>query len=296
MRRHLPLFLFFFVPCVLRAQREVHLVYNRMVDRAMASAARHDHLAAMASYDSAIAVLPWEPAIYFDAVLSALATGRTDKANTWLLTGVANGFDPTLFTDPAWVRFMDSEESAPYRQRADQCRANFTSRADTAFIAQLDAMYRRDQITRDGSAEMLRNDSLNFEELITRCDAHGFPSAVEIGPSIGVVHLLLWHHRGPEYPDSPQWQRILPFIHTAMDAGRLDPAFLCMFDDLNDKDHGRPMRYGALLGYYRNMPEEVFLVDPVTLTMNRASVGWGPIADFADVVGVDPRLIRYAVK
>ena len=281
-----------FVPVVLWAQRDAHIRFNRLVDRAMALAVSEEYGSALASYDSALSIIPWETGVYFDAVVSAIAAGRPDKANTYLCAGVEHGFDPAVFTDPNWDLFLASEASAPFRNQKDHCRARFLARADTATIRRIRAMGERDQSVRDGSATMLHNDSLNFEELIAISEEQGFPSAMTIGPSM--VWTLLWHHRGAEYPTSPQWRRILPFIHEAIDAGHLDPAFLCMFEDMNDRDNGHPMRYGALLGYYRSMPEEALLVDPQELQRNRASVGWGPIIDFAAVVGVDPKRIRYA--
>lgn len=276
-----------------QAQKEKYVKHNLLVDRASNAAARGDLVLAEALYDSAVKVIPWDPAVYFDATLIALRAGQPTNANEFLCRGVENGFDPALFFDSLYSAFLGSEAAQPFRSKQSELQERFAEHADSVTIRKLKSMHERDQAHRDGGPLQERSDSLNFEEFIALCDAKGFPNARSVGHSMGIPWLLLWHHRDT-YPESRSWRRVLPHIHSAIDAGDLDPSFLCMFDDMSDKEAGRPMRYGALLSYYQRTPADVLLVDPVRLQQSRDSVGWGPIEDFARQVGLDPSKIRYA--
>lgn len=141
---------------------------------------------------------------------------------------------------------------------------------------------------------MSQVDSLNFEYLIHYFGKHGFPDPRRLGQARADLEILLWHHRGSEYPGSSQWQRALPFIQRAMAAGVLPPDYLAMLDDYSDKEAGRPMRYGVLLFYYSSSPAELYFVNRGTLNANRAAIGLGTIEDAALVAGVDLRQVRFA--
>lgn len=54
------------------------------------------------------------------------------------------------------------------------------------------------------------------------------------------------------------------------------------------------MTYGALLTFNRKETSKWYLVDRATLNANRASVGLGPIEDFAFRTGLDLSKARFA--
>jgi hypothetical protein len=281
------------------AQREGWVEHNRLVDSAEFLAFKGRHQDALTIYERLMRPEAILPGPYFDAIETCLLTGQSGKANEFLSIAVQHGFVPEVFRfDSLLMAHMGSDASKEFRDKRRELEMVFAAKADSALIQELGAMFHRDQrVRKDGSddATMHLVDSLNFERLIALCEQRGgFPNSGALGNGAGHLHSLLWHHRSPEYPVSDQWERILPYIHEAIDAGELSPAYLCMFDDFADQEAGRPMRYGALLYYYQSMPELLYFVDRATLDRNRASVGWGPITWFAETAGIDLGTVRFA--
>lgn len=54
------------------------------------------------------------------------------------------------------------------------------------------------------------------------------------------------------------------------------------------------MKYGMLLGYYRNFPEKLYLADRAQVNVNRAKVGIGTIEEAAATIGIDLSKVRFA--
>ncbi|MFT3885601.1 MAG: tetratricopeptide repeat protein [Flavobacteriales bacterium] len=270
-----------------------------LFDRASTHAARQEWKDALRCFDEAFTLDPWQAPYYYEAFSAALAMGDTARANEMLRAGVHHGFNPEVWTgDKKLVGFLAGPSSTPFRAHWDEDKRAFTVLVDTTFISELDSMVIEDQRFRaeEWGPQMHLVDSLNFEGLIHHFDHYGLPDPPTLRAAYGNLFLLLWHHRGPEYPGSPQWQRVLPHIRKAIDEGLLEPSFLCMFDDFSDHERGLPMRYGALLYYFSALPESLYFVDWDTLTSNRASVGWGPIEDFAIQMGVSLSNVRFAPK
>lgn len=260
--------------------------------------ANGDHLQALENYKAAFALDPWSSMYCYDAVSSAIAAKDPSSANALLSLGVQHGFDPKTYTGALDLQeHLTSDASLPFRRSWSNDRKIFASTADSALIEQLIDLAEADQSVRkrNGSAvDEARTDSTNFESLLRIVEKRGFPTAQKVGLTSGVVWLLLWHHRAPEYPDSEQWLRILPFVRSAIEVGDLSPSFLCMFDDYADFVVGRPMRYGTLLGYFRGTPEHLYFVERGTLDRDRAFVGLGPIEWTAAELGVDLNNVRFA--
>ncbi len=234
----------------------------------------------------------------FDAVSSALAVGDTALANKLLSMGVQHGFDPSAFSGASDLQaHLRSPASLTFRNGFQRDRQTFAARCDSALINEIEIMREADQSARRGKGctdETRRVDSLNFEQLIALVEKHGFPTERSLGLSVGSVHLLLWHHRPPEYPRTAQWRRMLPRIQEAIAKGDLAPNYLCMFDDMADFEAGKPQRYGTLVNYFNQQPDMIFLTDRATLNANRASVGLGPIEWDAEEAGMDLSKARFA--
>ncbi|MCI1754237.1 MAG: hypothetical protein LKM36_15655 [Flavobacteriales bacterium] len=281
-------------PSMAQTPKERSVQHKELIVQADASSNAGDYKKAVPLYDSALALVNWDVFAYFDATLAALQAGREDKANEFLLKGVEHGFVPSVYQDSIYTAFLASDASKPFRDQQAEATKKFAAHADSATIKQLMRLATTDQASREGTPSDLRNDSLNFEELITICENKDFPTAHTVGSTSGTPWLLLWHHRGAEYPDSPQWKRIIPYIEKAIDTGDLDPAFLCMFEDYSNGEKGIPMQYGVLIGYYRNFPEKLYLADRAQMNANRAKVGMGTIEDAAFISGVDLTKVRFA--
>ena len=271
------------------AQKENYLSYVEHYQHALALSARSDHQAALNEFKAAFNFNPWVPSDYFDAVLSALKAGDEQRANEFLSEGVRHGFTPQTFYDSLYTAHLQGDASLPFKAHWYEDKLAFAAGADSALIEELDVMVVLDQFVRTSGANeerMAEADYTNFEHLIAICQRNGMPSSRTIGHHYGSMFLLLWHHRGPEYPASAQWKRMLPFIHQAIDAGELSPAFLCAFDDMSDYHAGRPMRYGVLVDYF-SPTGHIKLIARDELNRNRASVGLETIEDYAKREGLD---------
>ena len=283
------------LPSIAQTPKERSVLHKELIVQADAASNAGDYKKAVPLYEAALKLVNWDLDPYFDATLAALQSGREDKANEFLLNGVENGFDPMVFIDSSFTHFLGSEASKPFRDGRGEASRKFASHADSAIIKQIEAMIVVDQEGgREDSLITKRNDSLNFDELLKLCKEKGFPVARTTGVASNEVWLLLWHHRGAEYPDSPQWKRIIPYIDQAIDAGEMDPSILFGFDDFSNGEKGIPMKYGMLLGYYRNFPEKLYLADRAQVNANRASVGMGTIEKAAATSGIDLSKVRFA--
>ena len=271
------------------AQKDTYLAYLKHNQQALVLSSQGEHAAALAEFETAFAVYPWVQSDYFEAVLSALMAGDAERANRFLSEGVRHGFTPEAFYDSTYTAHLQGDAPVPFREQWHQDKLAFAAGADSALIEELDVMVVLDQFVRTSGANeerMAEADYTNFEHLIAICQRNGMPSSRTIGHHYGSMFLLLWHHRGPEYPASAQWKRMLPFIHQAIDAGELSPAFLCAFDDMSDYHAGRPMRYGVLVDYF-SPTGHIKLIARDELNRNRASVGLETIEDYAKREGLD---------
>lgn len=289
----LPVLLLMGIPAMAQTPKENSIRYNQLIAQAAMATAKGTPQRAIPLYDMAFTLANWGLYNYFLATETALEAGRADKANEYLLLGVGQGMQPHLYSDSIYDAFLASDDSKLFKDSSELVHTQFAARTDSAVIKRLQQLYARDQQTRDGSPLEAHYDSLNFDALISICEEKGFPVTRTVGSTSGQAWLLLWHHRDT-YPATAQWQKVLPFIHAAMDTGDLDPASLCGFDDFAASEEGLPMPYGTLLGYYRNHPEKLYFIDRKRLNANRASVGWAPIEQDAEIFGIDLSGVRFA--
>ena len=131
-------------------------------------------------------------------------------------------FDKSAYSDNYWL-VKDS-----------LLNVHFNS-IDLEYSNELQRLKELDQADRSGSVESRSTDSLNFEVLITLSKQRGFPTFEKTGYGMEIATLLLWHHRGKEYPNSMQWQRIIPLIQKGINHGKIDPQFFKAFEDYNQK-------------------------------------------------------------
>jgi hypothetical protein len=118
-------------------------------------------------------------------------------------------------------------------------------------------------------------DSTAIDRFIALVERVGFPTAMTVGPaSIPIRRLLV--DQLPGYPDAPGWQVLLPHIQWAIARGTLEPEFLCLYQDIADHDHGRPLTYGVAMRRYLDEPR-ILLAPRARIDAARAALGLGPI-------------------
>lgn len=267
------------------------LLASRLLNEAEVLHAKAQAEEAIALYQQAFHLDPWAFHAYLDAFKAALDLPDSGLAGQFLRSGARHGLKLDWYTDmPRLIDFLASPAAVDLNESLKEDEITFGSFADSAFIKVLDSLVIEDQRYRMGMFDrdkIAYVDSTNFEFLIHYFEHHGFPDARRLGHALNDLDVLLWHHRGEEYPGSPQWRRVLPFIRGAMAQGNLPPSFLARYEDYADHAAGRPMRYGALLNFLSNSPSELRFIDKAQLNDNRTTIGWCPIEEAAFLAGFD---------
>jgi hypothetical protein len=280
--------------CSAQTPKEKFITYSLQIDRAETAAAHNEHVQAMAIYDSAFVLLPFMAPDYFDAVLNALAAGSDDRANDLLIQGAENGMSVEGMYDSTLQAFLLSERSMPYLNMREYMKTRWLQHADTAMINMVGNIGDGNLTIEDSNGAIVQvPDTTAFDRLLAMAQKHGFPTPLAVGSNFYIIQSLLFNQL-EDYPDSPKWQQILPYIRSAIDRGALPADYLAPFQDMADLAAGRPMSYGVMLSFYRKDPDKWLLVDRKTLAKNRQSVGLGPIEDYVFRWGLDPELVRFA--
>ncbi len=267
------------------AQSPEHIACNRLLNAASVHAIKGGPQAALAAYDGALPCAPWALWHFIEASATALQFGDTAKAMGYVVELHRRGGAPLIAYSPE-IKGVFAKGIAPTRRATlDMADHTWSERADSIWIKALIEMKELDQSDRSDEDVYLKNDSINLERLLTMTLERGFPTAAKVGASYGIVHLLLWHHRG-ELGRSPSFERYIGLVQKAMDLGDVEPDFLCGLRDYDDHEAGRALRYGTLLNYFSGTGH-VELVERNELNRNRASVGLPPIEDFASQMGLD---------
>lgn len=207
-------------------QDSTYFRYHILIEKGKGYMDSQHYQASFAAFDSAFALFPYVPYHYFDAFVSAVKASDFEKAYGYLVNGTLHGLNLSQWNTEEIQLFRTSIFSDRYHQAKDSLLHIHFQSIDLEYYRALEALKQRDQADR----QMFCNDSLNFEALIGLCAEKGFPTFPHTGYGCNIAWLLLWHHRD-EYPHSGQWQRIMPYIRAAINAGQLTPYFLKKFGE-----------------------------------------------------------------
>ena len=210
--------------------------YKRLNNLAHKTDSLGEFSSAIVYYDSMLNTIDFYPYDYFNAFSTAWKFGDSLKANDYLVQGALKGFDISGWYGEEIDEFSSREIGRKYLGIKDSLISEHFKSIDKDYYDELERLVARDQSIRDGGSEMLYNDSLNFETLIELSEQKGFPTFPLTGYGCNNATLLLWHHRGSEFPVSDQWKRIIPLINLDIKRGNLDPNFLQMHEDFNEKN------------------------------------------------------------
>lgn len=214
----------------LSAQVYDHQLYQIHKAKAEQFIADGHFLEATLQYDSALAIIDFYPYDYFNAFTAAFTDSNMQLCEDYLIKGTLKGLDVADFFTDEIDSFVASDSGEKFRKMKDSLLLKHYESIDMVSFKKLEELVAVDQSLRDRSPRMFYNDSLNFEALIRLSEERGFPTFPTVGYGCNQAWLLLWHHRGEEYPSSEQWQRILPYIQARMDEGLLEPDFLEQHD------------------------------------------------------------------
>jgi hypothetical protein len=240
---------------------------------------------ALAAMDSSLHGIPNGLRSLIACTEASLAAGDTTRSTGYLEQIFAAGGQSMLtYSDPI-KGLLASGLTEPVSGRLQRAMGIWTVKADSVWIDALMEMKELDQSHRAFDAHTRHNDSLNLERLILLTEQRGFPSPDKVGTSYWIVSLLLFHHQG-ELGMNSRLLHFLDLAHVAMEECRIEPSFDAWLIDLEAEASGKATPYGTLIGYHRNDLERLHLPELLTLNANRASVGLGPIDEFAAILGV----------
>ncbi len=275
-----------YLSCAPAAAQSSDCVANhRRLGRASALAEQGDRATALAVWDTTIAQCRYALWYRIEATEAALVHGDTARAIGHLRGLYANGGAPLLtYSDPIkglLARGFHESVLSDLRSAMDE----WATKADSTWIKALIEMKELDQSHRSDDDLTRHNDSLNLERLISFTEQRGFPAPDIVGSSYGTIHLLLWHHRY-ELGKNARLRHFCDLAHKEMADCRIEPDFDVWLYDFDAWDDKKPMPYGTLIHYFRSRLDEVHLPDLATLNANRATVGLGPIEEFARMMDI----------
>lgn len=224
-----------FVAYTTYAQNYNFSQYERQKKLAQYYDSLEEYDSAIAHYDAMLSTIGFYPYDYFEAFETAWKQRNINKANHYLTQGTLTGLDISRWYSKNIDEFLATKSGLVYLKIKDSLLNVHFENIDKVYFDSLVYLVEIDQKNRDGGFEMIQNDSLNFEALIRLSEQKGFPTFPETGYGCNKAWLLLWHHRGESYPNSNQWQRIIPLIEIKIREGLLKPDFLKMFDDYEEQ-------------------------------------------------------------
>jgi hypothetical protein len=224
-----------FISLKISGQDSTYYNYNKIISKASELVELEIFHESVRCYDEAFEQIDFVPYHYYDAFMVAVKDSNYIKAYEYLYKGALKGLDISFWSGEEIGIFNKSANSDDYWLIKDSLLNVHFNSIDMDYFNKLQILKEFDQSDRSGSAESQLRDSLNFEELILLTKEKGFPTFEKTGYGVEKATLLLWHHRGNEYPNSTQWQKIIPLIQREIEKGKIDPQFFKVFDDYNLK-------------------------------------------------------------
>ena len=220
----------------LQAQNYDHELHQRQRKVAVQFYEDGRYSESLLHFDSAFMAVDFYTADYIDAFIAAYRASDMQRCEDYLRRGTLKGMNISDLIINELDSFLVTDRGIMFLSIKDSLLSHHFESIDMISYNLLIELEKIDQQDRDRSPEMFYRDSLNFEALIQLTKERGFPTFPTTGYGCNAAWLLLWHHRGEEYPNSAQWQRILPYIHARIASGLLDPNFLEMHDNFNPSD------------------------------------------------------------
>ncbi len=225
--------LFVFANIFTNGQDSTYYKYNNFITKAEQNDTSGQYADAIANYDFAFNLINCIPYHYYDAFSVAIADSNFLKAKEYLIMGTLKGLDIAQWNSQEIDIFNKTCYAKEFYQFKDSLLKEHFKTIDIDYFNSLQELMKRDQKVRScGNQQMLINDSLNFEQLIILSTQKGFPTFQKTGYGYNIAFLILFHNsynNGNNYPNSIQWQRIIPFINKEIKNGTIDPNFYKQF-------------------------------------------------------------------
>ncbi|MEO8762113.1 MAG: hypothetical protein ABI448_14555 [Bacteroidia bacterium] len=209
-------------------------VFNKIISNAERAETDKNLKLSLSLYDSAFKVIDFIPYYYMYAFKISIHNNNYKKATTFLVKGTLKGLNITDWSFPEIPQYLNTEEGKYFNSIRDSLIKNYFNSIDTISINILMKLKNQDQSLRDNSLNAIKNDSLILSKLIELSIERGFPTFKKTGYGQSAASLLLWHHRD-EYPNSKQWQQIIPFIKKEMKEGNIDSLYFEPFKKFKEE-------------------------------------------------------------
>lgn len=148
------------------------------------------------------------------------------------------GLNTDSWSTPETNIYFSKNEGKNFRKYKDSLLNIHFQRIDTFYYNELLNLKKVDQDIRSQTSNdslIYFQDSINFEKLIYLSKHYGFPSFKSTGYGFNSANLILWHQRD-RYPNSKQWQEILPYIYEQINRGVVNPNMFLVFDEFVKKN------------------------------------------------------------
>lgn len=219
-------------------QAERFLSYNNHRKNALNAMVAKNYKLSQQYFDSAFLQIDFIPYDYFYAFQAAINDSNFQKGTNYLMKGTLVGLDINSWSTTETDLYFSKKEGMNFRKCKDSLLKIHFKQIDTFYYNELLSLKKVDQEIRsqtNNDSLIYFQDSLNFEKLIDLSKHYGFPSFKSTGYGFNFANLILWHQRD-RYPNSKQWQEILPYIHVQINRGVVNPNMFLMFDEFVKKN------------------------------------------------------------
>ena len=237
MSKHFLALLLFLISNCFFSQKESFVQYNTFRKQALNAKENNDYKLAQKYFDSAFLQIDFIPYDYFYAFQAAINDSNFNKGTNYLMKGTLVGLDINHWSTTETDIYFLNNEGKNFRKCKDSLLKIHFQQIDSFYYNELLNLKKIDQEIRQKTKNnklIEFQDSLNFDKLILLTKQYGFPSFKFTGYGFNCANLLLWHQRD-RYPNSKQWQEILPYIHEQIKRGFVDPNMFLMFDEFIKK-------------------------------------------------------------
>jgi hypothetical protein len=133
-------------------------------------------------------------------------------------------------------------------------------------------------------AEMRAVDNRNLARLVAIINQYGWPGRSLVGKAGATTAFLVIQHS-----DSEVQQKYLPLVQKAAAQGELEKSAAALLQDRVLMGQGKPQIYGSQLTANKDTKKYEFytIADEAHVDERRASVGLGPLAEYAKNFGLD---------
>ncbi|RAK62658.1 DUF6624 domain-containing protein [Hymenobacter edaphi] len=241
---------------------------------------------------------------YYNAACTWALAGNKDQAFRYLDLATAAGWENVahLKQDTDLSSLHADRRWQPMLTKLDAAVARIQAGYDKPLKQQLDSIYASDQGGRqqynsirekygEHSPEMqalwkqmAETDARNLKKITALLDRHGWPSKAKVG-NMGTqtVFLVIQHS------DLPTMQKYFPVARQAMERGDLAKSAFALMQDRLLMWQGKPQIYGSQLSSDAKTGKMAFhpIEDEAHVDERRATMGLGPLADYAKGFGLD---------